>query len=577
MYGVLMIALDQRPMAQLYSSSPYHRLQASALLDGHFHLAESIEGLQPGLAWHDGKVQQVWGLGVGLWLAPFQAVWILLSQRPFPDRIALGFAFALLAFYSSCTGLRLVRNDQRANGLALIWLITLCPAVWTLARNSRLIFEETVLYSVLLSLGVLISLLRVTVFGSRGDYIACCILGALAMWVRPTHTIYGLFAVLIASSIVWQRKGYRKLVACGLLTWATSLGLLVLTNNIRFGSPSEFGHRLTTSTGSMVYLTRFGNPFAEARIADASAELLGLLFFTRGVHDAAAFDEKLFFGQAAVPRWRRLDLPTFDLSYFLISLAAVIVTIGCLAKRRCNGLFSAFSNPESLNIVLLLWSGCAFVGLFLFYLHYPAIASRYILDFSPALFGLVLVFWILASNRWPRSALVALALWLTFEIISAKVPAREQTFYHSPAQEVILTPNPRFPSDDFQGIYTASRHPVETRIAVNGKGWEPGSGFAASIVTLVLDDPEFVELLIDERRIRNGAPASKDVYQAQIDGQSLPFRQMTRDGDSWKVVFDIPDSIKARQQVELLFLCFTGGYDSEDRNSERVMHSVRWK
>src|SRR6266853_4283536 len=105
-YGVLMLALQGGPFMRLRSESPYHSLQAKALLHGHFYIGQSLADVRPGLAWHDGHVQQVWGLGVGLWLAPFQAVWSLSGGNEFPDRVALGFAFALLGFYTAATGLR---------------------------------------------------------------------------------------------------------------------------------------------------------------------------------------------------------------------------------------------------------------------------------------------------------------------------------------------------------------------------------------------------------------------------------------------------------------------------------------
>jgi len=104
-YGVVMLGLNGMPISDLYSTSPYHRYQALALLHGHFYLSDSIYAIQPGLAWHNGQVHQVWGLGVGIWLLPFQAAWSLFGGGVFPDRIALAAAFALLGYYSIITGI----------------------------------------------------------------------------------------------------------------------------------------------------------------------------------------------------------------------------------------------------------------------------------------------------------------------------------------------------------------------------------------------------------------------------------------------------------------------------------------
>src|ERR1700733_13146875 len=148
-YGVAMLWLDEGSWTRLWSADPYHRYQGISLLNGHFSLADSIDAMQPGLAWHNGHIQQVWGLGVAFWLMPFQAIWRLLGGQVFPDRVALGLAFALLAFYAISTGLRIAKNGDPWMGLGLMWLIILCPPLWTLARVSQSVFEQTVLYAIL--------------------------------------------------------------------------------------------------------------------------------------------------------------------------------------------------------------------------------------------------------------------------------------------------------------------------------------------------------------------------------------------------------------------------------------------
>src|SRR5215470_7189681 len=67
-YAIGMLAAGGATWTRLYGPSPYHRLQADALLHGHLQIGDSIYNLDRSLAWYDGKIQQVWGLGVGLWL-----------------------------------------------------------------------------------------------------------------------------------------------------------------------------------------------------------------------------------------------------------------------------------------------------------------------------------------------------------------------------------------------------------------------------------------------------------------------------------------------------------------------------
>jgi hypothetical protein len=93
-------------------------------------------------------------------------------------------------------------------------------------------------------------------------------------------------------------------------------------------------------------------------------------------------------------------------------------------------------------------------------------------------------------------------------------------------------------------------------------------------VILAVDSPQLLELQVSERREINGEPARTDAYQARIGGLSLPIRLVTREAEGVKVVFDVPSELWNKQ--EFLFLCFSSGYDAEDRDSERFLYSVRW-
>jgi hypothetical protein len=573
-YMAVMLSLCQG--VGLYGLSPYHRLQAEALLHGHLYLGNSIDQLGPGLAWHDGHVQQVWGLGVGLWLLPFQAVWRLFGGQMFPDRIGLGVAFALLAFYTGCTGRRIAGNGHLATGVGFVWLVLLCPPLWTLARASQLVFEETVLYGVLISLGILVSVARVAYFDSRADYRFGCALAALSGMVRPTLAIYGLSAVLVCSWILFSRRRAIKEIAWGNSGFVAGLALLALTNWGRFGSPMEFGHRLTVSGDSMVYLTRFGNPYAETGTLDAVKEMFGLLFLDSNVRDAGAFSENIFPWQAPTTRWRRLYLTLFDPSYALLCLGVAGGAVSwfirrLIGKKKPIGLWHHPSN--AIVAAQLLWAGIAIIGLGLFYLRAPVIASRYLLDFLPAFVALLMVTWFFISRIMPKVCLALLAGWLLYELATARVPLGSSVAPSRP--EFMLPDAPGTPRASFEGGYSAAHLPSESGIAFNGHGWEPDTGFAGDVVTLAVDNPQFIELRVSERREFNGVLARKDVYQASMDGLALALRGVTNESDGLKVTFDVPPKLRKGQQ--LLFVCFSAGYDAEDRDSERFLYSVRWR
>lgn len=573
-YGVIMLWLGG-PLTGLYSPSPFHRFQAEALMHGHFCLSDSVETLGPGLAWHNGAVQQVWGLGVGMWLLPFEAVWRLKFATTFPDRIGLGFAFALLAYYVGSTATRLARDGRGTFGVGLLWIVLLCPGLWTLARVPQLVFEQTGLYALIASLGILVSVVRVASFVSLSDYAICCCLSALAPWVRPTHGLYSVAAVVVSTAIILRKSRNVKAVSAGVCSLLASLALLAWGNYVRFGSPTEFGHRLTVSSQSMMYLIRFGNPYRESHLTAAAPELFGALFLNSHPRDAWAYSEDLFPGQARTTRWRRLYLSVFDPVYaFACAAALVVATVWLFRVVRKGGLTS---EPNvTLVMALWVWAGAAFAGLAAFYLYFPILASRYLMDFAPAIAGLTILAWDLLSYRWPKCSCLLLALWLIYELASAQTPVSEPVAPSTPGA-LTLSSAQGTAVADFGGMYSETNHPVKTGIFGNGYGWDGETGIAGDVISLVLDNPKLVEMRVSGRRSMNGDATRPDAYRAQIDRVTLPLKAVTREDDGFRVEFSVPESVCARNETQVLFLCFSSGYDTEDRESERFLYSVRWR
>jgi hypothetical protein len=564
-YGAAMFLLNGD--GRLYSAAPFHLFQADAMLSGHLSLPDSIEDLQPGLAWHNGHVQQVWGLGIGLWLMPFQAVWKLFGGQLFPDRIALGLAFALLAFYTLKTGIAIARSGNKLTGIGFIWTITLFPPLWTLTRASNSVFEVTVLYAVIVSFGILVSVVRVALFNNRLDYAVCVGLGSYAMWVRPTHIIYAVGALVICSIVVWVKSRLWKPMLAGIFVFVASCGLLAYTNQERFGSPAEFGHHLTVSSGSMVFLTRFGNPYRETPPLQAVKELGGILFCSSHVRDQNVFADDVLPGQAAFTRWRKLDVRTFDLSYAIFTVAALLFTTRRIFRGHGPGI-------ELLPTCLAAWSVLSIAGLVFFYLYYPVMASRYLFDFAPAFAGLTGAL-IVLMNRFGKTALVILAGWLCGEIYFGTIPQRVSLTNEPASNRLRHTQNAVALPETAE--YSAQHPPAETQIAWNGNGWSVDDTVAEDIVTLMVDRPAFVELVVGKRRDENGVPAKPDAYRAVIDGVELPLSGTNFESDQIHVRFEIPDELKRQLKQEVLFLCFSKRYELEDRISGRFLYSVRWR
>ena len=62
-----------------------------------------------------------------------------------------------------------------------------------------------------------------------------------------------------------------------------------------------------------------------------------------------------------------------------------------------------------------------------------------------------------------------------------------------------------------------------------------------------------------------------------MDGQFLCLRETTAEGDRLRVRFDVPEVNRRRAGDELVFLCFSRGFDQEDRTSKRLLDTVRWR
>lgn len=618
-----MLVLGGASFTHLYAPSPYHRLQADALLKGDLYIGDSIYQIGHDLAWHDGQVNHLWGLGVGLWLVPFEAVWRLLGQKWFPDRIALGVAFALLAWYSGGTAWKLAdRLKHPALGIGLAWLVTLCPGIWTLNQGPRLIYEETSLYACLVSLGILMALVRVACFGQRRDLFICAVLAALSALVRPTHGIYGLAGMLTCSAIflvrfsrktspdlqaeptpedakrsrsvkdedlslsvsnLWplaaRKSSWRAVLGVNAL-FAAGLVLLALTNWSRFGLPTEFGHSLSATPGMIVFMTRMGNPMREASFVAASRELFGALFLMRDIKSPLNPGDHLIPGEAPYARWRDPYLSTYDLSWAAVCLTAVLGgAVWIRRKRLARWRAEHFLRRPggALIMATLVWAALSTGALLAFYLRFPNFSFRYLLDFAPAFTGFALIFWLALASRYSWLALIALAGWLGYEVFTAQVrPAPVPLL----AREKIPTGLKRADGriiGEFGGAYYVTNNPAQTRIAYNGYGWNFEDGYAGNIVILAVDRPAFVELLAEPRERDSERAARSDVYRAKIDNQFLPVREVRTEGDRLRVRFDVPEHIRRRKGDALLFLCFTQGYDEEDRQSTRLLCSVRWR
>lgn len=581
-YALAMLLLGGATFDRLYAPSPYHRLQAAALLDGHLFLSDDVSRIEHDLAWHDGQINHVWGLGVGLWLTPFQALWRAIGQDWFPDRIALGVAFGLLAWYAGYTGLDLSRrlSVRGAACAGFICLILLCPALWTLNYGPRLIYEETSLYACIVSLAILIATFRVAWFGCRKGFLICSLLCAFVAIVRPTHGIYGVAGMLVCAALWIARKGNLAFLVVCVGIYIGGLTFLVLTNISRFGAPFEFGHRLTVTPDLIVYTTRLGNPMEQASFFEALRELMGFLFWAGDLTRDRVAGEPLVYGQAPFERWRDPYVTTFDLVWLLVGIAAGLAAIKYLLRRHTSELALAdFGQaPKGVALVaILIWGGVGVGGLGFFYLRLATFSSRYLLDFSPAFTAILLVGWAMVPRKWTLFAFFMLVGWLGFEIATTQFLPVPVPLKSRDEASIALHSNDARKTQDYNGAYDLRNAPAASRISYNGFGWNSEVGAAGHIVILVIDSPRYIELIVSPREWNEKAEHGGDRYRAMIAGRFLPEPIIVDEGERIKVRFSLPEGALRRSGEEILFLWFGRDYSPGEKMSVRFMHSVRWK
>jgi hypothetical protein len=581
---------------RLYASSPYHRLQVEALLNGQLSLSSSIERLDHGLAWYDSQVNQVWGLGVAMWMVPFELACRLFGVAPCPDRLPLLAAVALLGWYGSRGGAAVGKVlRSRIAGFSFVYLVLLYPPLWILILGSRVIYEQTILYACLLSMALFIAVVRFLLLQRPVDFWIVCVLGGLSGLVRITHGVYGMTAglvcgcVLLVSAIsrnkVHRITGDWRKIGQLLAGWTVLLGgfaFLAYSNGIRFGSVLEGGHRLTNHTMDVIYLTRFENPFEEAGLVDASKELFSWIFLSP-FHGYGMDGSHSIPWQALAYRWRGGSQLTFDPSFLLVAVGSCLVAAICLSRRIrrrgwCLGCLCHPRKPlQCLVLGMFVWfivNAFAVAG---FYLYSPIVTTRYILDFAPS-FLAPFVMALLLVRRWPRLMPALFAVWLPCELMTVWL-SHGNTSVRAEIPKAELKSLPMADGRklaSFNGRYTLANHPLETSLHYNGQGWDR-DGMASSIVTLMLDGPQFLEISVGQRT----EGSAHDSYRAKMGNIELPTESVIRttEGSNWvaKVRFSIPKRIRPQDKVQLIFVCFTTDWEQTTRRSQRPLYEVQWK
>ncbi len=384
---------------RLYSASPYYRLQTNALIAGTFSIIHSPSYLGFDLVWRGDQTQQVWGLAVPLIRLPFDLLF-----GSFPDRVVLFVWIVFTSIVCFFTFFKLFQNVFKES--SFVWnallslLVSFCvlslPAFFGLFHSYFNVYEEAVAYSCFASLLFLYPLLFPPA-KKASAFVWAFLVGVSALF-RPTLMLYAGTVFLLTFFSVQKRLKYILLVG-----FVVGVILVSGLNQIRFGSPFEFGHG--TNIGPDVlnnYQLKFDYQFKEASFTQASRELLGGLFFTNPKQKRAFFGSGQITGEAPFSRWRDMYFFTFSKPY-LLSLVVIfgvfLVSLIFLLKKYIHALSYSALLKKLVDAVGripapllrgLVFSSISFCLVFLFYLYSPSLASRYVVDFAPAIVCLIL-------------------------------------------------------------------------------------------------------------------------------------------------------------------------------------------
>ena len=497
-------------------------------MQGHLALSFDPSWMGWDLAWGRGAVQQVWGLGIPLWQLPFNALAKAFGQPAFPDRLAFVIALAGVIYFVARFHLDYFSNIRGGVANWFNWLrllpVFLFPPFLSLCSSRFFIYEEVVAYGFLIAVFLMTWTVWLWLRPNPISFFGLALMSGFIIFVRPTFAVYGVASVLVASFAFWKNDHRFRLLFLGGILFCVGGGLILWLNTIRFGSCLEFGYALNVNGLSpMVYAQRFDDPYHAEPLSSAAKELFALLFLTKSSIGIDPYGFNCFPGQSSTFRWKELYFNTYDLSYFII----FVTVLGWVTWR----LLHLWRRRKGHNDVIALeavalWSVLASAPLAVFYLRFPFISSRYLMDFSPAFSGALWVFLGLLSRstwfgklggKWIELITVASLLgWWGYEIMTIETSEKSNPFSQQELIDLMRIDASRQPHKQIPYSYTNGFEFDELGIFGNGAGWNQKTGNTESCVLLYVENPEDLNL---EMTLTNGAKAPTSDYnciQAKI-------------------------------------------------------------
>jgi hypothetical protein len=556
------------------ASEPYLSLQASAFSRGQLELSSCPSDLAFDLAWGPDGVQQVWGLGVPIWLFSLSVVTGESDPLLFPSRIAFGLWLCVVAFVILVQVVFGTRNTLE-DYLTLDWkyfavvvptvsILLFFPSFSATLKSCFRVYEEISAYGYLYALFLSVLLGWFSYSPSPVKVFLLGLAAGAAPFVRPTLAIYGLSSVVLALWIIYKTGLLYRMAWSLLLPYLCLLMILLWTNWMRFGTPLEFGHKLnmTYHVGSL-YSTRFGTPFKNEPIAPALQELCGGLLFHGNFNYGRWFTTNVFVGQSQTLRWRENYLPPIGWPLIGLAIAGTIVSFW--------GTFPICNRKRQTLNTLFVHSAASSLGLTAVYLRFPVMSSRYFYDFAPAFaIAAAAAWWCVSQWALKKTSLstattgffaIGVCFYLCFRAHAASSSEYDAVSCTRSDYEILINRytspighlNPI--SGNLGMVEIKSKGPnADLGIPFEGFGWNRPTGNVSAASIHFVHDIQFLELEIARTGIEGHPRPYIDWIRVKVGLEELVREHVKEDAGRLTIKFHPPNNKRYIQGVHPLFI-----------------------
>jgi hypothetical protein len=365
-------------------------LQLRAFMSGHLAATPHPTGAPWDYFWGRGGMHHPWGLGLPLLATPFHLVARVFGALGFPDSLRFLAIYVVVTFVLAtslhATSPRKGPKAVATSGLVAAFMVTF-PTYVGMISSRFLVYEETIAVGALWNLLALACLLLLVARPTTRRLVIVCAVAGFSIIVRPTLGTYAFVTAALAL-LVARRAGLgAKQLAAGVSAFAAVLGLYLLFNTLRFGSPFVSGYENCIAGSFVNRLNRWGLPFSYEPFYPRLKETFATFFLLEPVSSQLLSPPPSLQPYVVGERYREYYAPTYDLWI----LAAFVATFAIVALRIKKGrLWEPGRKLDSERITLLgSWAIPPVVALAVFYSGIGNLVSRYATDLFPALVAAV--------------------------------------------------------------------------------------------------------------------------------------------------------------------------------------------